>query len=97
MTKMRRRLVSHVPRNREERDQDSNNNPNVEAHREEPLASLASSVGVRCVSPLRRDSAAQPNYETGVLLELIVGFPTLLPNSSSKPSFSAANCDWCIY
>ena len=34
---MRRRPMSHVPRHCEEHDQDSENNPDVEAHREEPL------------------------------------------------------------
>jgi hypothetical protein len=35
---MRRLLVAHVSRHREEGDQDSENNPNVDAHREERLA-----------------------------------------------------------
>jgi hypothetical protein len=35
---MRRLLVSHESRHREEGDQDSENNPNVDVHREERLA-----------------------------------------------------------
>jgi hypothetical protein len=38
MTENRSWVVSHVPRHREEHDQDSKNKPDVEAHREEPLA-----------------------------------------------------------
>jgi hypothetical protein len=37
-TEMRRLLVSHESRHREEGDQDSENNPNVDVHREERLA-----------------------------------------------------------
>jgi hypothetical protein len=35
---MRRLLVSQVSRHREEGDQDNENNPDVDAHREERLA-----------------------------------------------------------
>jgi hypothetical protein len=49
-TENRRWVVSTVPRHREEHDQDSKNKPDVEAHREEPLARGTQENGDTCQS-----------------------------------------------
>jgi len=68
---MRHRLLPHVPRNRKEHDQDSKNNPDIEAHREgtcrgasvrKPLSGTAASPSAFACMPARviyRQKAAE--------------------------------------